>query len=780
MSMRFPIAAGLLLVSAVWPAVAPAQQRARVAIESVQVGFPSPPGPGEADDERGRPALYKAGFWAPVFVRVTAGPDGVAGGQVLVETTDADDVRNTYAAPLPGGGLAPGSSQTLLAYVKTGSVTADLTVTIRADNQSADVKKTFEAIGPGDALVLTAGARLPGLRQFLASVANPQNSADRIREAFAGDVASLPNRWFGYGSADLVILPTGNATFLDDLLRDAAGRKEALAGWVRRGGRLVLSTGRNRDRLEELLGPRGLAMPAPITVGGPLPLTSLEGLQGWLGSGVPLLPGSSQRAEPSAGPVIEAGARLERRPGADLESIVPPREEDRLSPLVVRWAFGSGQVILVAFDLDGSPFSQWAGQPDFWRKLLARTGPRLGDSRAADRSQAEAGRGQDVAGQLQRNLDQFKDVAVVSFGWVALFILIYIVVVGPLDYLFLRKVVKRLELTWVTFPVVVLVASAAACGAAYSLKGGELKINKVDLVDIDPVQGRVHGTAWFSVFSPRSELYTIGIEPAAPVWAVDPAGGDPPGPVTVSWLGRPEESYGGYDRPRSQSLFRRGYAYGPDAAGLRDVPIPVWSSKAFAADWERPFRSKQPASRLRRRQNALGIEGTVTNPLPVALEDAVLVYGEVGTESQGKVYLLGPVGPGQTRPLIASGRTTNLSQWLLASPLGPPGEMLAAGSLMTRIMFHDAYAGQDGLRDRALRPLDQSWRRFLKAEAILVGRLPRLEGSAADVSQDPASPTRLWLGRLPAPGEAPPALPGRLAQETYVRVYLPVAPAPAP
>ena len=32
--------------------------------------------------------------------------------------------------------------------------------------------------------------------------------------------------------------------------------------------------------------------------------------------------------------------------------------------------------------------------------------------------------------------------------------------IGPLDYLFLKKVVKKLELTWITFPTVVLVVSA--------------------------------------------------------------------------------------------------------------------------------------------------------------------------------------------------------------------------------------------------------------------------------------------------------------------------------
>ena len=105
---------------------------------------------------------------------------------------------------------------------------------------------------------------------------------------------------------------------------------------------------------------------------------------------------------------------------------------------------------------------------------------------------------------------------VVSFGWVALFILIYIVLIGPVDYLFLKKVVKRLEWTWVTFPVIVITVSAGAYFAAYALKGKDLKINKVDVVDIDLAGKRVDGNTWFTLFSPRIQNYTIGVEPAGP------------------------------------------------------------------------------------------------------------------------------------------------------------------------------------------------------------------------------------------------------------------------
>ena len=76
----------------------------------------------------------------------------------------------------------------------------------------------------------------------------------------------------------------------------------------------------------------------------------------------------------------------------------------------------------------------------------------------------------DVTTELQSKLDVF-DVQMVPFGWVALFIVLYIIVVGPLDYVILRFVFKRLEWTWFTFPTVVLVVSVAAYFTAYALEG---------------------------------------------------------------------------------------------------------------------------------------------------------------------------------------------------------------------------------------------------------------------------------------------------------------------
>src|SRR5262249_55935756 len=245
---------------------------------------------------------------------------------------------------------------------------------------------------------------------------------------------------------------------------------------------------------------------------------------------------------------------------------------------------------------DGPAFAAWKGHGRFWEAVHAELAPR--QERGLARETAE--RPEELGTFLQRGLENFEDVSVVSFGGVAFFILLYILLIGPLDYLFLKKVVKRLELTWISFPFVVLVSSVAAYFTAHALKGDELRINKIDIVDIDLRGGEVQGTTWFALFSPSVKSYTIGVGPA-PKWAppapeprlaaaagtvaaAAAADGFPPS-VVVTTLSPWDSSAGGVDRPGSQSSFRRPYVYVKGAAGLKDVPVPVWASRSFTASW---------------------------------------------------------------------------------------------------------------------------------------------------------------------------------------------------
>jgi hypothetical protein len=711
-----------------------AAQSTQAAIEEVRLGFPA-----LAPAEDGRDRLAKAGFWLPVYVHLQTGFRGT----VHAESVDSDDVPNIY--PAAPGSFSINEPQTLLGYTKPGSMRFDVQVTLRADNDEVRLRKTTDAMPVDESLCLCLGSGLAGLNQARHSD-NPAHRTADYRVAHVPHVALAPDRWYGYDAVDLAILTTADRQFVAELLQDDV-RKQALGDWVRRGGRLLISCGRNRRLLAELC--RGLGLPLPVEEAGPMPASALQPLRTWTIGHQPF---------PETAALWENGVKLVRRPGAPCEMLLPAREQEQAPPLVMRWPGGMGQVTLVAFDLDQAPFVSWPGQADFWRTLLPKAGIRAtAPATATGHRPAPDSGATDLATVLQHNLEKFPHVQTVPFGWTALLIAAFIVVVGPLDYLLMNRWRKRLRLGWVTFPAVVTLVTAAACFGAYRLKGQELCVNKVDLMDVDLAAGRCYGTTWFSVFSPRTQLYDITIEPimeGATSAAIEN------GPV-VSWFGRPEAGFGGFNRPRTQIVSGRAYEYDVNASGLKGVPIPIWSSKSFTGRWESVFSSQQRPSRLRRRPQTSGLDGIVVNPLTVTLHDAALIHGD--TESQVRVYQLGTLMPGQGKPLAAVPEM-QFSQWL---PSTGKESATIPNALMRRIMFHDATANLDGMRNHALRFLDQSWRRALRETAMLVAR-------AAPGKSTAAAGLKLRL----TGGEATDhATPGIGAQETHYRILVPVAPA---
>jgi hypothetical protein len=369
------------------------------------------------------------------------------------------------------------------------------------------------------------------------------------------------------------------------------------------------------------------------------------------------------------------------------------------------------------------------------------------------------------------------------------FIVLYILLIGPVEYFFLKKVLGRLELTWITFPVIVITVSAAAYFTAYAVKGRDLKVNKIDVIDVvaefDPQTGkpggRVYGTTWFTVFSPRIDTYSIGVTPGEG-WAAD--GED--GTALVSWVGVPRVGRAGLIRRRYQ--YHVDPAAGAVANGLEDVPIQVWSTKSFTATWAARMSPTAPAveSRLIHPPgDKTTVIGKFVNRMPFeALTDCVAFYA-------GDAYPVGTIVNGQEVQLVldkaqqANKLIQESAHLSSVTPGGTRTRYSAAAVTVTGpfplmgVLFHEtALPGNAGVsaQNASLRRLDQSWRLSPenRGEVILVGRVVPPAGRAEDLLGGPASPARLWLKELPGSGKPRPTILGTARQETYVRIFLPI------
>ncbi|HVK09440.1 MAG TPA: hypothetical protein VM597_11750, partial [Gemmataceae bacterium] len=795
--------------------------------------------PGPFANEQGR-KMFKLGQWAPVYMDLECVRDTEEGLVVWVETKDADGAVSE--AKIETASMVKGERRTAVeigraAYLKPGDAFSDVSVRVRGAESgrligpevqmSATMTRGGGIDGPSF-MLLGVGASLSTVR-FSTDVreedgrrnpnANRNLSNNALRNGWVEtaqllELGLLPDQWFGYGAADVIYLGTAadRQFWVDFAAPQHEKRRKALAEWVRRGGRMIVSVGANPDVLNEVKEIRDL-LPATVSPTGKRNVPKLT--YSWDLTGNIVSPRGA----------IEAGGKAEfavvtPAPRADRSArvLLYEGEGEGRKPLGVQGAYGLGRVTLIGFDLDRPPFAEANQRAPFYENLFSAAGYRLPDATANyERATGYSSTGPKMDEHvlmLQGSLDYFEGVPVVSFGWVALFILIYIILIGPVDYLFLKKVVKRLEWTWVTFPVIVVSVSAAAYFAAYALKGRDLKINKVDVVDIDLAGRRVDGQTWFTLFSPRIHDYSLGVEPAGaaadggPAWSAGTVASAKD--TVISWHGAVER-YG--SRSSGSGFFDKRYSYqtagDPDdpnrdlyAAGIERVPIQVWTTKAFTAKWTAPIHPEKPpvvADLGLAKGSDTYLTGSITSHLPLTENptDIALMW-------RGKVFKLDDLPTGVEKRIGNSSDAgeplpawlTNQAKYSTAqsrpSSYGPgmirPETAGTTTQPVYRLwadLFYEAAEAQAvnqgyGL-NASVRSLDQSWRvagADRPEHAILVIRLATKERSAEDATADPANPSKLWVDALPTVANPParPAVPGTLKQETYVRVFIPVKP----
>src|SRR5436190_176547 len=376
--MRYSLLTACLfawLLGAAAPAYA---QPAKVVIDSVRVGFITGTSSG----------AFKTSQWAPVYVSITAGPERIdrSTGVIVVEASDTDDVQNQYTIDLPP--LAAGEAGLVITYVRPGNTGSDINVTIKERPPGIKVfastkqlNQTFDGMAPVNVLYVTAGARPRSLKSAFTIKKQPNKPEEEQEDVgetglyhfgYIDNVGQLPTRWFGYGAVDVLVLMTGTQSFIEELIDDkndiVRRQRDALVEWIRRGGRLVISTGRNQQFVAQLLAKLQII---DCAITGVATRDSLPGVSLWAGAKEPFV------NKPRAGQESKLEfAKLE--PDKGVEGIawptLPPQKGDR--PVIVQAPCGLGRVVLIGFDLDQAPFTSWNGQEAFWKKLDHLVGPK--------------------------------------------------------------------------------------------------------------------------------------------------------------------------------------------------------------------------------------------------------------------------------------------------------------------------------------------------------------------------------------------------------------------
>ena len=226
-------------------------------IKVKQVRFGLPPGPFVKElDENGKATnLFKGGAWAPIQIWLDtdlAAPLADQEIEIIVGTPDGDDVISEASLrfPAPVVGKQEGIRVPRDFFLKTGSISTTVSVRIvgAASRQplAAPFQQQILGLPPSRYLLLSAGSSLAGLRlpKVEGQAGEVAPEAEPLRNGWlqlaVAKADELPDRWFGYDAVDLLILNAADSAFWDELAKDKE-RCRAIADWVRRGGRLLIS-----------------------------------------------------------------------------------------------------------------------------------------------------------------------------------------------------------------------------------------------------------------------------------------------------------------------------------------------------------------------------------------------------------------------------------------------------------------------------------------------------------------------------------------------------------
>lgn len=355
-------------------------------------------------------------------------------------------------------------------------------------------------------------------------------------------------------------------------LSDAAALQ--LERWVKNGGHLVAIVGSRTTQLRS--SPLNRWLPGKDRLMKAVKLTDLAPLVSYSQTDFPMPP--ANRVD---GTLFES---------SDGDTVV--RTFD--GTLAIRFVHGFGKVTLVGIDVDKRPISNWRGLEGFVATLggLQSTGSK---NDRADERLSRTGI-TDLQTQLAAALGQFDGTTEQSVPSMLSLVLVFLLLIGPVDYLVMHRWLKRPHWTWVSFPGVVLLAVLFATMTANASRGKSIAANQLDLLDYDVSTGHFRQTTFAAIYSPDNRRAQVSLEHDARSQLLRTRSvskglhNDSPlhskEPLTMSWLASPESNFGGMYRIAGFEVGKAEYEWNRARTVMANAPISLGSTRSIQGTLE--------------------------------------------------------------------------------------------------------------------------------------------------------------------------------------------------
>lgn len=680
--------------------------------------------------------------------------------QLWVEAVDVDGIPAVFAG-LPSDPTQ--RSQTLSAPFTVGRLGGELELWVtdaegrelwrRRLDPGRDVTQEFHRPLRLDVPVWLTAARLPVPYQPQTDRSKSPPDVKTRQPWVLGldEIPDFPSSRLGLQPAQVVVLPTRSSEGVGPSLleRISETQSEALRQWVRQGGHLVLSLS---SAVAWQASP--LASWIPVEVDGEVQVQQFSNLEAYVGKVAPLR---------SAGRI-----RIPRL--KNLPNVQSPVRDLGGTPLLAVVPCGLGRVSLVMMDIEKAPLADWMGLPVLLEKMTTvgwTAGRTARDVPTATGQRLSQVGITDLSTQWHAIQERFAEIPRPSYWWVMLLILLTVALVGPLDYLFVNRLFRRGEWTWLTFPLLALAGVAVGLQWGRGTNGTDLRLNQSDLADVDVTTGVVRGRSWVTLYSPEHQRVSLQVDPrqvlglsAAPGHALD---------SQLTFVGSPETGLGGLYRETGLSVSGRRYTLGPGANRFDNLPILQWSTRTARADWEGVLEKPLAVSRLQS-SGFNKVQGSLVHTLPGPLHNVLLVVGgwayfpgnERGTVQPGVPWQ--PAGAQSQqrdlRALLTGERRTRVERKgqvegdVVRSSRAYDPTSLDPHELWRMLTFHEAVGGDryTGLSNSLLSELEMTGL-VQSGRGVLIGELDQpLTQTIVNQQATPAS-RQLTLVRLVIPVE---------------------------
>jgi hypothetical protein len=417
---------------------------------------------------------YEVGGW--MAIAVTLVNDGEPTQGDLAAATEEGAVQRFVEMPA-------GARKVVMLYARPEAFQRRITVQYREPNGTVEAfveVRVLEQSSSQFAIVGDGGGNL-----------RPQLDAGddlSLPSPLAMTVADIPERSEPLDGLSAIV-------WADDSSALSEAQRRAMERWIAGGGQLVI-----------VGGPDWQARTAGFTDVLPLDdLTALDGvphasLASWAGAEAP----------PAETATISTGALRD-----DARALIRSDDDTILASMR---AVGAGRVILLGSDLASDAYRGWEGSPRLWARLLP-TGAMLEQFFGGFPVAEEA------ANSMSSALGNLPSLEVPPAELLLVVIVAYILLIGPISYVVLRRMDRR-ELAWVTAPLLVVLFTACSFGIGTSLKGSDVIINQISLIRTSSAGGSATVESYAGIFSPDRSTYDLSVEADALMARLSPVNFD--------------------------------------------------------------------------------------------------------------------------------------------------------------------------------------------------------------------------------------------------------------